>query len=85
MDKRIIVGVHITNRVKYVPEVQHVLTDYGCNIKTRLGLHEINNNSCSTKGLLLLEMYGEESDIIAMEERLRAIEGVEVKDMVFTE
>ena len=40
MKKHLILGVHITNRVKHVPEVQKVLTEFGCSIKTRLGLHE---------------------------------------------
>lgn len=85
MNKRIVVGVHITNRVKHVPDVQKVLTDYGCSIKTRIGLHEVSDNTCSTKGLLILEMYGHEADIIKMEDALKAIEGVEVKDMIFAE
>jgi hypothetical protein len=85
MSKRIIVGVHITNRVKHVPDVQKALTEYGCNIKTRLGLHEVDRSSCSTIGLLILEMFGEETLIHAMQDKLKAIDGVEVKDMVFAE
>ena len=47
MDKHIIVGVHITERAKHAGEVQKVFTEFGCQIRTRLGLHEAN------KGLLL--------------------------------
>ncbi len=40
MRKRIILGVQVTNRIKNALEVQEILTKFGCNIKTRLGLHE---------------------------------------------
>ena len=39
-DQHIILGVHITDRLKNAVEVQKVFTEYGCNIKTRIGLHD---------------------------------------------
>ena len=59
MKKHLIFGVHITNRVKRVPEIQKVLTEFGCSIKTRLGLHEADAKVCSPNGLIILEMVGE--------------------------
>ena len=85
MAKRIILGVQITDRVKEALEVQSLLTQYGCNIKTRLGLHEVSDTSCSTKGLLLLEMFGEESRAYELEEKLKSLEGVYCQKMVFEE
>lgn len=85
MAKRVIVGVHVTNRVEEIPTVQQILTDYGCQIKTRLGLHETGNSACSSKGLLILEMVGEESGIEEMQSKLKAIKGIEVEKMVFAE
>jgi len=35
-DDHIILGVHITDRIKHVSSVQQALTEYGCYIKTRL-------------------------------------------------
>jgi hypothetical protein len=55
MEKHIIVGVHITERVKHAGDVQKVLTDFGCQIRTRLGLHEADQNLCSPNGMILLE------------------------------
>ena len=78
-----ILGVHITNRVTNAPEVQKVLTKFGCSIKTRLGLHQVENNNCTSFGLLLLEMIGPETEIQKLENALAAITGVEVKKMVF--
>lgn len=83
MQKHIVFGVHITDRVKHVPDVQKTFTDYGCYIKTRLGLHEGSPTVCSPNGLILLEMIGEEAKCFEMAKRLRAIQGVDVKEMVF--
>lgn len=89
MVKRIILGVHTTNRVANVPDVQRVLTEYGCNIKTRLGLHTVNENMCSCSsssiGLLLIETCGPEEQIIEMEQKLKNIHGTIVEKMVFEE
>ena len=61
--KHFIVGVHITDRVQHVPSVQNVLTDFGCYIKTRVGLHDASENYCSPNGLIILEMVGDEEKI----------------------
>jgi hypothetical protein len=76
-------GVHITDRVKHVPSVQGVLTQFGCNIKTRLGLHHVNESFCSPNGLMLIEFVGEETQCTTMISQLSALDGVQVKRMVF--
>jgi len=83
MRKHLIFGVHITNRVKHVPEVQKVLTEFGCSIKTRLGLHEAGPKVCSPNGLILLEMVGNDKASNRMAQKLKAIEGIEVQKMLF--
>lgn len=83
MAKQIILGVQVTNRQDSVPEVQRILSEYGCNIKTRLGLHEVVGNSCSGSGLLLLETIGDEAEILKMEAKLKKVKGVKVKKMAF--
>ena len=83
MDKHLILGVHVTDRVNHVSEVQQVLTEYGCNIKTRLGLHDADKNFCSPTGLLILEMIADNQEANEMKEKLNAIEGVEVQTMLF--
>jgi hypothetical protein len=79
----IVLGVHITDRLTKAVEVQKLLTEYGCNVKTRLGLHEISEDSCATNGLLVLEMAGEQRKSLELADKLNAIEGVEVQKMVF--
>ena len=79
----VILGVHISDRVKKVPDVQKVLTQFGCNIRTRIGLHHVDDQSCSPRGLILLELYGDEKVFGELSCTLSAIEGVEVQKMVF--
>jgi hypothetical protein len=78
-----ILGVHITDRVHQVLEVQKLLSQYACNIKTRLGLHHVDENACSPRGLILLEMYGDSTVCDEFTTKLSALEGVEVQQMVF--
>jgi hypothetical protein len=83
MSKRVIMGVQVTDRLKEVPAVQKILSDHGCNIKTRLGLHELDAKACSPQGLLILELAGKPAELTAMETKLKKIKGIVVKKMVF--
>ena len=83
MDKHIVVGVHITDRVTHAIHVQEVLTKFGCLIKTRLGLHEAGSDLCSPNGLLVLELLDKEAEVAQFVNAMNAVEGVEVKQMVF--
>ena len=60
MDKHIIMGIHISDRMNKAGEVQALFTKYGCNIKTRIGLHDASDNVCAPNGVVVLEMVGEE-------------------------
>jgi hypothetical protein len=79
----LIFGVHITNRAGQVPSVQQLLTEYGCNIKTRIGLHRVDDNACSPRGLILLEMFGDPATCRQLQKKLSSLEGVEVQEMLF--
>lgn len=83
MSKRIVLGVLVRNRTSHAPKFQEIITQYGCNIKTRIGLHEVAENVCSPNGLILLEMHGDESAAAALESELSKLEGFEVQKMVF--
>jgi hypothetical protein len=83
MDKHIIAGVHITERVRHAAEIQNVLTEFGCQIRTRLGLHEADKGLCSPNGLILLDLVDDEARIDELKKKLTAINGVEVQTMVF--
>ena len=79
----VILGVHVTDRQHNAGELQRVLTEFGGNIKTRLGLHEVGSSS-SPMGLVLLELVGEGPVLAKMKSQLAGVKGLEVKEMVFT-
>lgn len=83
MEKITILGVRITNRAEKSLEVQNILTMYGCSIRTRLGLHDMVEGHCSHTGIILLELTGDEQEMLRLENALKAVEGVEVQKMVF--
>lgn len=84
MDRHVILGLHITDRLTRASEIQRVFSEHGCNIKTRLGLHEVSDSFCSAQGIVLLELCGADAELESMERKLAAVEGVEVQKMVFT-
>jgi hypothetical protein len=79
-----IIGVHITDRVKKSSDVQSIFTEYGCEIKTRLGLHEAYDDFCSPSGVVLLEFISSDEKANEMKNKLKAIKGVQVQEMLFT-
>jgi len=81
--EHIVLGIHIQNRVKDAPEIQKLLTCYGCNIKTRIGLHEVSEDFCSGVGLIILEMVGDPANCTKLADSLNAFDGVEVQKMIF--
>lgn len=84
-ERHTIVGVHIGQRLTNAGAVQAVFTEFGCNIRTRVGLHDTDGTVCSPGGVVLLDVIGAQSDCDALMTRLGTIEGVEVQKMVFTQ
>ena len=77
-----ILGIHITDRVREAVKVQQLLTASGQQIKTRVGLHELEKQG-GKNGLILVEMVGPEQGIRDLADGLNALEGVECQAMVF--
>ncbi|MBN2193058.1 MAG: hypothetical protein JW751_09600 [Polyangiaceae bacterium] len=84
MRDHIIVGIHITDRVTNAGEVQSLLTQYGKNIRTRLGLRETVEDTAGPNGLILLETVGPADELDALCAALRKLEGVQVQQMYFS-
>ncbi|HTX67837.1 MAG TPA: hypothetical protein VMH50_01645 [Thermoleophilia bacterium] len=82
-DTHIILGIHVSDRLKNAGEVQKVFTDYGCNIKTRVGLHDASEDVCSPSGVVLIEFFGSDAEADGMKAKLDDVEGVQVQKMVF--
>lgn len=80
--KKTILGVHVAQRTKHTAKVQKILSDYGCSIRTRIGLHDAGDGFCSPNGLILLEVVNKAGKLAAA---LAKVPGVSVKKMVFEE
>jgi hypothetical protein len=69
-------AILVSRRSKNAVRVQELLTEYGCNIKTRLGIHDGVGDRCSDDGLILLELAGESPVHKELSEKLKALDGV---------
>jgi len=78
-----ILGVMINEPGKDSGKIQGILTKYGCSIRTRLGLHDIDEEYARESGLMLLELIGDVQECLRLENELLALEGVEVQKMIF--
>lgn len=81
--KRVIMGVQIEKREDVAVKVQDYLTQHGCIIRTRLGLHDAGE-FCSSAGLILIDfLLGKEAEVEKIMKDLNEIEGVVAKTMEF--
>lgn len=51
-----IIGVQLENRIEEAVKFQEILTQIGCDIRTRIGLHNIGEYKCINDGIILLEV-----------------------------
>lgn len=75
-----ILGIRTQNRFDSSDCIQKILTQYGCFVKTRLGLHE--TDECSKSGIILLEIPSKEKAIL-IEKKILVISGIETQRMEF--
>jgi hypothetical protein len=76
-----ILGILLEKEHDVVISVQKILTSYGCNIRTRLGVNE--NFFGVPSGLIILELKGDKTQFIHLENDLRKLPKVQVRTMVF--
>lgn len=72
-----VILVKIDHRSSEATKVQEILTQYGCNIKVRLGLHEVSKEFCANDGLVILEVEGSDKELSAMMDALNSVEYVQ--------
>ena len=66
----------IGSRKASAVRVQKILTAWGCNIKTRLGIHDGVLENCSDRGLVILELVGKVEDNKEIARKVALIPGV---------
>jgi len=83
MDPLIVLGVMVQQREKNALTLQHIFSKYGCCIKTRIGLNEINLPDSDTAGLIILELMGDKAECERLENEILALDEVKVQKMTF--
>jgi hypothetical protein len=76
-----IMGLLVERDQDVIRSVQKILTSYGCNIRTRLGVNELFFGEPA--GLIILELKGDQHQRLLLEQDLQSIEKVHVRTMVF--
>lgn len=74
-----IIGIRMDNRVSNAVKFQEVLTENGCKIRARLGLHEASDNVCTNDGLIVIQPCGSEEDVKQLVKDLNDLEGITAK------
>jgi len=74
-----VVLVKIDHRSSEAGKVQQILTEYGCNIKVRLGLHEVSKEFCANDGLVILEVEGTQEELDLIINRLNKVDYVQAR------
>ena len=78
----IILGIKLDNRLETATEFQKIVSEFGCSIHTRIGLHLTNDKLCSDYGIILLEVENNKN-AAALEKELLKIDKIEIQRMIF--
>ncbi len=73
----------VQDRKKSAMRIQEILTNSGCRIKTRLGLHPGDDGVCSDSAVIILDIAAKESELSALVAALGSVEGVKVELVKF--
>ncbi|HPV14972.1 MAG TPA: hypothetical protein PL126_04925 [Candidatus Cloacimonadota bacterium] len=74
-----VILVKVDHRSSEATKVQDILTEYGCNIKVRLGLHEVSKDFCANDGLIVLEVEGKDEELNALVGKLNELNYIQAK------
>jgi hypothetical protein len=76
-----ILGILVERNQDVIIAVQKLLTAYGCNIRTRLGVNELFFGEPA--GLIILELKGDETQRLLLEKDLKSLKKVHIRTMAF--
>ena len=75
-----ILGLKLINRSENAIELHNIITEFGCAIKTRIGLHKTDTFSCDENGIIILELVDNKSAIL-LENALLGIDNLTLSKM----
>lgn len=76
-----LVAVKVGHREESATMVQSILTSFGCNIKVRLGLHDLPEGACSPMGLIILQVTAPEAELNDFLKQLNDLTDVVAKSL----
>ena len=77
-----IIGILIEDKRGNVGKVQEILSEFCCDIRTRLGINDYDEKTCASRGIILIDVpRGENADKIKT--KLNSIQNVTIKEMDF--
>lgn len=74
-----LIGIRMNDRIANATSFQEALTQNGCRIKTRLGMHEADDTSCTNDGIVIVQPIGEKEEVEQLVENLNKLDGVTAK------
>jgi len=80
----VIVGIHVHDRARQALNIQNILGEFGHIIRTRLGMHELDEKDAAASGVIILELIGAAAAADELILKLRKCPGVQVKKLVFS-
>jgi hypothetical protein len=83
MEQLVILGVLVQDRENLPVKLQDIFSKYGCCIKTRIGLNELDIPGRGSAGLIILELMGDKEECIRLENEIQTLPGTEVRKMLF--
>ena len=75
-----IMAVKMNQRSELAAEIQEILTEHGCIISARMGLHEIEDG-CRQDGLITLFLDGSEAEINNLQNNLNEYDSVKARTL----
>jgi len=73
-----VVVIGVKHRREEADKLQKLLTEHGCEVKARLGLHEAGT-VCSDEGLIILQLVPDDPLGESMVEELNKLDGITAK------
>ncbi len=80
--KKTVLGIYFDQKQKDTLQIQQILTKFGCSIRTRLGLHNVDDEN-DEYSLILLELLGDIDECLKLENELLKIQGLKLQKMMF--
>lgn len=77
--KRDYLLILVNMRKKEAVTVQKILTEWGCLIKTRLGLHDGVLDDCTESGTIFIELVGDKAKHDELARKLNLLSGVKAE------